>query len=822
MAEVAGSTIMPIHIQCANCGKRLTAKDDLAGKNATCPGCGTVIAIPAAHPATQSRLPKQSSTKPSTATQPGAQRAASATYKASGVRSLVGTSTDAHSRRPIYIAVGVASFVGLVLIALVAVLSKSTGTPVPPAPNEETAKKEPEDKKGSTVQPFLNATTSPKQPASDSEKLNVPQAIKAGPWEFQVLGVELLEDYSPDSKTRMTPPPAHKIAAVRMRCKPVRDYTPAELDIVRKSALGKLAMELADVMAKAKERKLVVASSSFLLLCFKREGGMFDCNFIEFEKGQPLTGSINPPDPTAKKQFWGTAIGEEITARAFFAIPEDESDLCMTFMPVFNDSDFGRTIAAEMSLGQNGQLDSVKYGTVAEFVRKHKQCGTAISQEGRHPAAENEISFDLGGAVKLQMVLIPAGEFLMGSPDWLKQDVSRITEHQHRVRITKPFCLGKYEVTQEQWQAIMGNNPSKLKGLKNPVDLVSYDDCQEFFKKLNAGFSKGKGEFTLPTEAQWEYACRAGSTTRYYFGDDEASLGEYAWFSRNSGGKAHPVGEKKPNAFGLYDMQGNVDEWCRDWYSNFYGSSSLDSKLPTSDPTGGTSGPCRVGRGGSWSCPAENCRSAHRYGASGSETRDLGAGFRAALILADTQISKKEPVKEPSSSGAMKSSTQPAPATIAGKAARNEVDSWDIYEISTKGRPALQEQFGGRTLVIKNLVVKRIVSNNPAELECLAYDPKKYKLSFNQASVVDGDLTDTFSRDSDPFMVLISLRLPRELKGVRGCEYQPNSTMILMGKPVQHFFHTAINIRGELDDSVDRPPGGQRLIRFRDCEILPK
>jgi formylglycine-generating enzyme required for sulfatase activity len=171
-----------------------------------------------------------------------------------------------------------------------------------------------------------------------------------------------------------------------------------------------------------------------------------------------------------------------------------------------------------------------------------------------------ELTMDLGRGVKLEMVLIPAGEFLMGSPDSDK-DANAGEKPQHRVRIIKPFYLSKYLVTQEQWKAVMGGNPSEFTGPKNPVETVSWDDCQEFFEKLNAQSAAPGGKFQLPSEAQWEYACRAGSKTRYCFGDDEKQLGEYAWHGQNSGGKPHPVGEKKPNARGLYDMHGNA------WYS---------------------------------------------------------------------------------------------------------------------------------------------------------------------------------------------------------------------------------------------------------------
>ncbi|MGO8690431.1 MAG: formylglycine-generating enzyme family protein [Thermoguttaceae bacterium] len=210
----------------------------------------------------------------------------------------------------------------------------------------------------------------------------------------------------------------------------------------------------------------------------------------------------------------------------------------------------------------------------------------------------------VGGGVKLELVLIPAGEFLMGSPD-SDNDAGNDEKPQHRVRITKPFYLGKYLVTQEQWQAVMGNKRSNSKGPRNLVEQTSWDDCQKFMEKLNE--KVGGGTFSLPTEAQWEYACRAGSTTRYFFGDDESQLGRYAWYAENSGGKTHPVGGKKPNAWGLYDMHGNVWQWCADWYNAGYYKES-----PVDDPTGPTTGSGRVNRGGSWNYTARYCRSAYR------------------------------------------------------------------------------------------------------------------------------------------------------------------------------------------------------------------
>ncbi len=231
---------------------------------------------------------------------------------------------------------------------------------------------------------------------------------------------------------------------------------------------------------------------------------------------------------------------------------------------------------------------------------------------------------DLGGGVKLELVLIPAGEFMMGSPDSDK-DADADDKPQHRVWISKPFYLGKFLVTQEQWEAVMGNNPSHFKGPKNPVESVSWGDCQLFLDKLNG--KVGGGKFQLPTEAQWEYACRAGSKTRYCFGDDETRSGDYAWYDKNSGDKTHPIGERKPNAWGLYDMYGNVCEWCQDWYGDY-------KESPAADPTGPATGSSRVIRGGSWNGPTRLSRSPRRI-RRGPVDRYGYLGLCVSLVPAD-------------------------------------------------------------------------------------------------------------------------------------------------------------------------------------------
>jgi formylglycine-generating enzyme required for sulfatase activity len=215
-----------------------------------------------------------------------------------------------------------------------------------------------------------------------------------------------------------------------------------------------------------------------------------------------------------------------------------------------------------------------------------------------------EKAVDLGGGVVMELVLVPAGRFRMGSP--AKEKDRREDETQHRVSITRPFYIGKYEVTQEVWEKVMGSNPSFFKGAKNPVERVSWGNCQEFLKKLNA-LGKERDQFRLPTEAQWEYACRAGTRTRFSSGDADAGLADYAWSDANSGNTTHPVGAKQPNAWGLYDMHGNVWEWCSDWYDeDWY------AKSPKDDPTGPATGSVRVVRGGSWDDPPAICQSAVR------------------------------------------------------------------------------------------------------------------------------------------------------------------------------------------------------------------
>ncbi|HNR36668.1 MAG TPA: formylglycine-generating enzyme family protein, partial [Candidatus Hydrogenedentes bacterium] len=211
------------------------------------------------------------------------------------------------------------------------------------------------------------------------------------------------------------------------------------------------------------------------------------------------------------------------------------------------------------------------------------------------------LTVTLPGDVLLEMVLIPSGSFTMGSP--LDPGWSNTSEApQHTVTFAQPFYMGKFEVTQAQWWAVMGTAPSQFTGNASlPVEYVSWNDCQAFITKLN---TMGKGTFRLPSEAEWEYACRAGTNyTRWHFGNTEAELVNYAWYSTNSANKTHPVGEKLPNAFGLYDMHGNIWEWCQDWHHGNYEGAPTDGTA-WEDPAGSY----RVLRGGAWGHNSAGCR----------------------------------------------------------------------------------------------------------------------------------------------------------------------------------------------------------------------
>ena len=218
----------------------------------------------------------------------------------------------------------------------------------------------------------------------------------------------------------------------------------------------------------------------------------------------------------------------------------------------------------------------------------------------------------------IEMVWCPPGEFLMGSPE--SEEGREDDETQYRVTLTKGFWMAKTETKQEQWQTLMGGNPSSFKGDNLPVEQVRWDDVQGWLTKMNGQNALPSGwKWSLPTEAQWEYACRAGTTTMY-----AGDLNDMAWYNDNSGSETNPVASKKPNAWGLYDMHGNVWEWCADYYGDYASGSATD-------PKGATSGDHRVFRGGSWYSNAGLCRAAYRS-CNSPAYRHFSLGFRPALV----------------------------------------------------------------------------------------------------------------------------------------------------------------------------------------------
>ena len=231
----------------------------------------------------------------------------------------------------------------------------------------------------------------------------------------------------------------------------------------------------------------------------------------------------------------------------------------------------------------------------------------------------NTITIPVKDGISIDMVRVEAGTFTMGATAEM-EDPYGDEKPTHRVTLTNDYYIGKYEVTQALWKAVMGKKPSKFKGDNLPVEQVSWDDCQKFISKLNRITGK---TFRLPTEAEWEYAARGGNKSRGYQYSGSNNLSDVAWFLDNSGSKTHAVGTKQPNELGIYDMTGNVWEWCQDWYGAYSSSSQVN-------PTGANSGSSRMIRGGCWISGARGCRSSYRYDCTPGYRRN-GVGLRLVL-----------------------------------------------------------------------------------------------------------------------------------------------------------------------------------------------
>jgi len=271
--------------------------------------------------------------------------------------------------------------------------------------------------------------------------------------------------------------------------------------------------------------------------------------------------------------------------------------------------------------GKTRVITTVGYGIPEGF----SPVSNTVEEPYTKTGMPREIIHKKSGAV---LVFVPAGKVIMGSKyhsSWEKPI--------HKVKIIHPFYIGKYEVTQEQWERIMEKNPSRFKGNGNlPVEQVFWYACQNFLNKAGNGLS-------LPNEIQWEYACRTGSNNEFCFGNNTSKLQQYAWYRENSNSKTHPVGLLKPNKWGIYDMHGNVSEWCEDM---FVWTPDIGKPNPAKDSSGENENSSRVFRGGDWISPEDGCRSVFRFGTE-PDSRWDSLGFRLLKTLVDSvEKSNKE------------------------------------------------------------------------------------------------------------------------------------------------------------------------------------
>ena len=267
-------------------------------------------------------------------------------------------------------------------------------------------------------------------------------------------------------------------------------------------------------------------------------------------------------------------------------------------------------------LEHKGEFDCFVFSD--RFLKKDAQIVNRIHKWDEKLVYCADQEFTVNG-VSFSMVYVKAGSFYMGSDEYSDENPV------HLVTLSQDYYIGRFPVTQELWRAVMGiHAPCNFKGDKLPVETVSWEECQVFVQRLSQLTDR---DFRLPTEAQWEFAARGGVESKGYKYAGSNNLDEVAWYTENSGGKTHEVGTKQPNELGIYDMSGNVWEWCLDWYSSSYPTAS-----PVTDPKGSSSGNCRVYRGGSWDCNAAYCRTADRSCNTPSH-RYSHLGLRLALAF---------------------------------------------------------------------------------------------------------------------------------------------------------------------------------------------
>lgn len=323
---------------------------------------------------------------------------------------------------------------------------------------------------------------------------------------------------------------------------------------------------------------------------------------IEAQKAQAAGDMDLVSRLCAEAAAWFAAVGKEQPRPRYVPVQTMNSEIDR-----FTDADhLARLLESNIGLGDRFAAEEI-LERIEKLVPGDPRLIWMRRAVESMPGPKSQLTLDLGDGIELELVLIRPGSYIMGGE---ARDI--FASRPHQVTISKPFYIGKYEVTQRQWEKLMGDNPSRSQGPRNPVESVSWNESQTFVKKLTEKFASTGMTFGLPTSPQWEYACRAGAATRFHFGDNESELHKYAWFGLNSDGRTHPVGEKKPNAWGLYDMHGNVWEMCSDRFDNpdYPAGAPLS---PEFGPQGPPPGVFHVMRGGSLSASIARCQSASRY-----------------------------------------------------------------------------------------------------------------------------------------------------------------------------------------------------------------
>ncbi len=350
------------------------------------------------------------------------------------------------------------------------------------------------------------------------------------------------------------------------------------------------------------------------------------------ERLKNLIGDLYGGEERVKRLFRRALVEEKLSVKVYEIAQKPKNER----MPFYNrlasqfaegnyfSLEFGLKVVGSLVVGLTGEvLDGAGLGQESGNAKGGKGSGgqgqTDAAKAVSQPATQNRLV--QVGNVQFEMVHVEGGTFRMGATEEQGDDADGDEKPVHRVTLSS-YLIGKHEVTQALWEEVMGSNPSHNKqGGDYPVECASWDDCQEFIEKLNARTGM---KFRLPTEAEWEYAARGGNRSKGYKYAGSNNLNEAGWYDGNSGNHTHPVGEKKPNELGLYDMSGNVYEWCQDWGGVYINEAQTN-------PTGRQSGVLRVLRGGSRWNNAGSCRVSNRYYGDPGSRYDNNRGLRLVL-----------------------------------------------------------------------------------------------------------------------------------------------------------------------------------------------